>query len=109
MAVRSVLKAGLILSNCLAGGGCIYSGGQTTTLDRAGIPVGLTAVSVPFEKLVRPAPAPVGFSSTYQKQLLDRQRLARRQAERDAQAKKSGTDQNGTPVSTRPVSRPPAP
>lgn len=86
----------LVLVGSLASHGCVYTGGQAETLDRPGTPIGITAVKVPFEKLVAPVPPPAGFSSTYQKQLLDRQRLARRKAERDAQAKSAAASAAST-------------
>ena len=75
------------LAGCLAVTGCVYHGGQSHTLDEAGTPQGITAISVPFQKIIAPAPEPEGFSSTYHKMRLDQQRLARRQAEREAQAR----------------------
>lgn len=77
---------------CLKAGGCTYSGGQSSTFDGPGTPVGITSLSGPFEKLVAPVPPPAGFSSTYQKIIVDRQRLARRQNEKDAQAKAPETN-----------------
>jgi regulator of protease activity HflC (stomatin/prohibitin superfamily) len=79
--------ARLGLAGCLALGGCVYHGGQSHTLDEAGTPQGITAISVPFQKIITPAPEPEGFSSTYHKMRLDQQRLARKQAEREAQAR----------------------
>jgi hypothetical protein len=67
--------------------GCVYHGGQSHTLDEAGTPQGITAISVPFQKIIAAAPEPEGFSSTYQKMRLEQQRLARRLAEREAQAR----------------------
>jgi len=75
------------LAGCLAAGGCAYSGGQSSTFENSGTPIGITSLSGPFERLVTPAPPPAGFSSTYQKILVDRQRVVRRQGEREAQAK----------------------
>src|SRR5258708_24878 len=75
------------LASCLMAAGCAYSGGQSSTFESPGTPIGITSLSGPFEKLVEPAPPPAGFSSTYQKVLVDRQRLARRQDQRDARAK----------------------
>jgi hypothetical protein len=75
------------LAGCLAAGGCAYSGGQSSTFDTAGTPIGMTSVCGPFETLVTPAPPPAGFSSSYQKILVDRQRLARRLGDREAQAR----------------------
>jgi hypothetical protein len=75
------------LAGCLALAGCVYHGGQSHTLDEAGTPQGITAISVPFQKIIAPAPEPEGFSSTYHKMRLDQQRLARKQAEREAQAR----------------------
>ena len=75
------------LAGCLAVTGCVYHGGQSHTLDEAGTPQGITAISVPFQKIIAPAPEPEGFSSTYHKMRLDQQRLARKQAEREAQTR----------------------
>jgi hypothetical protein len=75
------------LAGCLALAGCVYHGGQSHTLDEAGTPQGITAISVPFQKIIAPAPEPEGFSSTFHKMRLDHQRLARKQAEREAQAR----------------------
>jgi len=72
------------LARCLVAGGCTYSGGQSSSFEGPGTPIGITSLSGPFEKLATPAPLPAGFSSTYQKILVDHQRLARRQDERDA-------------------------
>ena len=89
-AARMIHFAVLATAVCLAAGGCIYSGGQATMLDRAETPSGLAPVTIPIPQLVTPVPPPAGFSSSYQKYLIDRQRQARRQAEHDAQAKASG-------------------
>ena len=89
-AARMIHFAVLATAICLAAGGCIYSGGQATLLDRAETPGGLAPVTIPIPKLVTPVPPPAGFSSSYQKYLLDRQRQARRQAEQDALAKAAG-------------------
>jgi hypothetical protein len=75
------------LAGCLAVTGCVYHGGQSHTLDEAGTPQGITAISVPLQKIIAPAPEPEGFSSTYHKMRLDQQRVARKQAEREAQAR----------------------
>jgi hypothetical protein len=75
------------LAGCLAAAGCTYSGGQSSTFESAGTPIGMTSLCGPFETLVTPAPAPAGFSSSYQKILVDRQRVVRRQGDREAQAK----------------------
>jgi hypothetical protein len=56
-------------------------------MEGPGHPVGITALRIPCEKLVTPVPPPGGFSSTYQKMLLDHQRLAQKKAEQEAQAK----------------------
>lgn len=94
------------LAGCLALAGCVYHGGQSHTLDEAGTPQGITAISVPFQKIIAPAPEPEGFSSTYQKMRLDQQRLARRQAEREAQARateqklKAPTDATARPATS---------
>jgi len=87
------------LAGCLVAG-CIYTGNQSDPLDRPGTPVGMTAVKVPLEKLIAPAPPPAGFSSTYQKRLFERQRLARQQAERDAQTKSSPPNERAKADST---------
>ena len=74
---------------CLAASGCIYSGSQTAMFDCAEPPC-LPPVTIPRPRFVTPVPAPAGFSSTYQKHLVDHQRHARLQAEHDAQAKAAG-------------------
>jgi hypothetical protein len=79
-------------AGCLMAAGCVYRGGQSQTLDESGTPVGVTALSVSLPKLVAPAPPPAGFSSTYQKMLTDRQRLARQEALRDARMKAPETN-----------------
>jgi hypothetical protein len=56
-------------------------------MEGPGHPVGITALRIPFERLVKPVPPPGGFSSTYQKMLVDHQRLAQKKATLDAQAK----------------------
>ena len=71
------------LSGLLATSGCVYTGGNVDPLERPGPPLGMTVLRVPWEKCVIPPPPPGGFSSTYQKQVLERQRLARLQAARD--------------------------
>ena len=86
-AARMIHFAVLATAICLAAGGCIYSGGQATMIDRAETPGGQAPVTIPIPKLVTPVPPPAGFSSSYQKYLIDRQRQARRLAEQDAQAK----------------------
>jgi regulator of protease activity HflC (stomatin/prohibitin superfamily) len=77
----------IALAGCLALFGCVYHGGQSHTLDEAGTPLGITAVSVPLQKIFAPAPEPEGFSSTYLKMRVDQQRVARKLAEREAQAR----------------------
>jgi len=89
---RMIYFAILQTAICLAASGCIYSGGQVTVLDSADAPGVLAPVTLPCPKLVTPVPPPAGFSSTYQKYLIDRQRLARRKAEQEAQAKASAKD-----------------
>src|SRR5258708_6643938 len=73
------------LAGCLALAGCVYHGGQSHTLDEAGTPQGITAISVPIQKIIAPAPEPEGFSSTYHKMRIDQQRLARKPAPGQAQ------------------------
>jgi len=77
----------LVLAMSLASGGCVYHGGPSDPMDGPGHPVGITALRIPFERLVTPVPPPCGFSSTYQKMMLDHQRLAQKKLEQDAQAK----------------------
>jgi hypothetical protein len=91
-AVRRCRFAMLACAVCLTAAGCVYRGGQSQTLDESGTPVGVTALSVSLPKLVAPPPPPAGFSSTYQKMLTDRQRLARQEALRDARMKTSETN-----------------
>ena len=55
--------------------------------DRAETPGGMTPVTIPCCKLVTPMPPPAGFSSTYRKYQLDRQRQARRLLEPVPQTK----------------------
>ena len=90
-AARRIHFAVLATAVCLEAGGCVYSGGQGTVFDRAETPGGMAPVTIPSCKLVTPVPPPAGFSSTYQKQLIDRQRQARRQAEQVAQTNASDT------------------
>lgn len=80
-------RATITLAAGLGAAGCVYSGGGTDPIERQGPPLGVTVLRIPFEKFVIPPPPPGGFSATYQKQMLERQRLARLQAEREAQAK----------------------
>jgi hypothetical protein len=77
----------VVLAVSLASGGCVYHGGPSDPMEGPGHPVGITALRIPFEKLVTPVPPPGGFSSTYQKMLLDHQRLALKKAEQGAQPK----------------------
>jgi hypothetical protein len=77
-------------------------------MEGPGQPVGITALRIPFEKLVTPVPPPGGFSSTYQKMLLDHQRLALKKAEQDAQAKTEGATPKDKAGSAGKSSPPPA-
>jgi hypothetical protein len=95
----------LLLALCLASGGCVYQGGPSDPMEGPGHPLGITALRIPFEKLVKPVPPPGGFSSTYQKMLLDHQRLAQKKTQPDAQAKtESATakDKTGSPGNSSP-------
>jgi hypothetical protein len=89
VAARRLRFLMLLLALGLGGSGCVYRGDSGDFQEGPGTPIGITALRIPFEKLVNPAPPPAGFSSTYQKMMLDRQRLARQQAEREAQEKSS--------------------
>ncbi len=91
MAAREFILLMLALATGLGAHGCVYHGGTGDFMEGPGTPLGITALRIPVEKLVLPPPPPAGFSSTYQKMLLDRQRIARKQAERDAQEKASDT------------------
>src|SRR5205823_1328685 len=86
---------------CLAAGGCIYSGGQGTMLDRAENPGGMAPVTMSCCQLVTPVPPPAGFSSTYQKYQLDRQRQARRLIEQGAHAQASSPTPSETDARTQ--------
>ena len=88
-AMRMIHVAVLASATCLVAGGCISASGLNTTLSKLDGQEGVTPLTFPYCKLVTPVPPPMGFSSTYQKYLMDRQRLARR-AEQDAQAMASG-------------------
>lgn len=89
MSVKTVKLycATITLAGGLGASGCVYSGGSADTLERPGPPLGITVLRVPWERFVFPPPPPGGFSGTYQQQVVERQRLARLQAEREAQAK----------------------
>jgi hypothetical protein len=89
VAARRLKFLVLTLALGLVGSGCVYRGDSGDFLEGPGTPIGITALKIPFERLVTPPPPPAGFSSTYQKMLLDHQRLARKQAEREAQEKSS--------------------
>lgn len=102
-AARLISFAVLGTAICLAAGGCVSSGGQGTLLDRAESPGGMTPVYLPCLQLVTPVAPPAGFSSSYQKYMIDRQRQARRQAEQEAQAKADG--KNPVAKDSRPESR----
>ena len=90
----------------LTGSGCVFHGGSGDFLEGPGTPVGITVLRVPFEKFVTAAPPPAGFSSTHQKMLLDRQRIAKKQMEREAQQndKLSGSKANDRQRSPTPCS-----
>src|SRR5262245_33748608 len=75
------------LALSLASGGCVYHGGPSDPVEDPGHPVGITTLRIPFERLVKPVPPPGGFSSTYQKMVVDHQRLAQKKSAQDAQAK----------------------
>jgi hypothetical protein len=89
VAARRLKFLMLPLALGLGGSGCVYHGGSGDFQEGPGAPIGITALKIPFERLVTPAPPPAGFSSTHQKMVLDHQRLARQQAEREAQEKSS--------------------
>src|SRR5215471_4119687 len=99
----------VVLAGCLGIAGCVYNGDHADTLEKSGTPVGITAVKIPFEKLVTQVPPPAGFSSTYQKQLVEHQRLARLKAERaaQAQAKSSGGDSKSKVEPVSQTTKPP--
>lgn len=101
-----LLCATAVLSGCLAGGGCVYSGGSVDPLERPGPPLGVTVLRVPFEKFVIPPPPPGGFSSTYQKRVLERQRLARQQAAREEKAQAESVGQSDKPAANAPPATP---
>ena len=99
IAVRT-LKQGLralALAISFGASGCVYSGGGPDPIEHPGPPLGITALRVPWEKFVIPPPPPGGFSKTYQKQVFERQRLARLQAEREAQARSGSAVQPQDP------------
>src|SRR5262249_28204216 len=98
----------LLLAMSLANGGCVYHGGPSDPMEGPGHPVGITALRIPFEKLVTPVPPPGGFSSTYQKMLLDHQRLAQKKATPDAQAKTESATAKDKTGSSGNSSLPPA-
>jgi hypothetical protein len=85
-AARIIHFAVLATAVCLGAGGCFSAGGQGTLLDRAESSGSLAPVTLPCPRLVTPVAPPAGFSSTYQKYLMDRQQQARR-AEQDVQAR----------------------
>jgi hypothetical protein len=101
-AARMIRFAFLATAVCLEAGGCIYSGGQPAMFDDAEPPAGLAPVTIHKPNFVTPVPPPTGFSSTYRKYLMDRQREARR-AEQESQAKASG--KSPTEKEIRPESR----
>jgi hypothetical protein len=65
---------------------------------------------IPYCKPITPVPPPTGFSSTYQKFLIDRQRLARRQNEQYIQtvAASKFAAESDRALSNQPVPSPPA-
>jgi hypothetical protein len=77
-------------------------------MEGPGHPVGITALRIPFEKLVTPVPPPGGFSSTYQKMLLDHQRLAQKKAAQDSQEKTESAALKGNAGPAGMSSPPPA-
>jgi hypothetical protein len=83
--MRMIHLAVLAMAMCLVAGGCISANGLNTSLAKLDGQEGVTPLSFPYCKLVTPVAPPMGFSSTYQKYMLDRQRQARR-AEQDALA-----------------------
>ena len=95
----------VVLALSVLAGGCILPGGDPDPLKHPGPPVGLTSLHVPWNKLVIPVTPPTGFSSTYQKMVVDRQRLARKKAESDAQAKATPT-KDGADSAARPATPP---
>jgi hypothetical protein len=97
---------GAILALCAHASGCIFHGGDVDPVQHPGPPVGITVLRVPVEKLVVPVPPPPGFSSTYQKMMVNRQRLARKKAEADAQARTSGTNRKDADSAARTVPPP---
>lgn len=103
-APKAYLIALVVALECSASG-CVYHQNQADTFERAGTPLGFTG---PFEKLMAPVPPPGGFSSSYQKMLLDRQRQARKQAEQQAQAKSATTSPAEKIDSIAPSTAPPA-
>jgi hypothetical protein len=85
-AARIFVFAMLASAVCFEAGGCVSSNRLDTSLNRADGLTGAAPVTIPYFKLITPVPPPTGFSSTYQKCLIDRQRLARRQNEQYVQA-----------------------
>ena len=98
----------LLVALSLASGGCVYHGGPSDPMEGPGHPVGITTLRISFEKLVKPVPPPGGFSSTYQKMLLDHQRLAQKKTQQDAQAKTESATVKDRTGSTGNPSQPPA-
>ncbi len=102
------LKLLLLLSALgLGGSGCVHHCDSGDFSEGPGTPVGITVLRIPFEKLVTPAPAPAGFSSTYQKMLLEHQRLARKQSEREAQDQASEKNAKDSGESAKKPAAPP--
>src|SRR5258708_5922498 len=85
-AARMVPFAVLAAALFLGASGCISTNGLDTTLSKLDGPAGVTPVTFPYCQLVTPVPPPAGFSSTYQKYVVDQQRLARRQKEQYVQS-----------------------
>jgi|GEM_PF-6499208 len=85
-AVRIFCSAVLASAIGVGAGGCISSNRLDTTLNTCDGRTGETPITFPCFKFTTPVPPPTGFSSTYQKYLIDRQRQARLQTEQYAQA-----------------------
>ncbi len=91
LAARRWHSVTLGLAASLGISGCIYHGPPADPMDGPERPVGVTILRIPVEKFVIPAPPPGGISSTCQRMLFDRRRLAANQAQSDAPEKASET------------------
>ena len=98
----------LVLALSAGASGCILPGGDVDPVLHPGTPVGITALRIPVDRFVIPVPAPAGFSSTYQRMLVERQRLARKKPEREAQTKSSGGDRKDDVDAAAKSATPPA-